>query len=277
MQKILIVEAGGTKSQIAEIIGDNVNEFTMGGLNPNMHDELYISDYFLALSKKVTEQADEIHFYGAGTSTKKSQDILQRAANKFFGKDMNIESDMMAVCRAGYGNQSGHAAILGTGANCCYYDGQQIIEKRSGFGIILGDEGSGAYLGKLFIQDYLNDLLPKEIQVLVNSELDLSKEKVIEATYLGDSASKWLGQFTLFIAKNRKEVYFKKLIDKNFELFFSQVIRPFKHPVKSIIINGGFAEAFKIELTNFCKKESLHVQDIIGASLPGLIAYHQSR
>jgi hypothetical protein len=70
----------------------------------------------------------------------------------------------LGAARSLLGREKGVACILGTGSNSCYYNGTYIEQNVSPLGYILGDEGSGAVLGKLLVADCLKNQIPENLK-----------------------------------------------------------------------------------------------------------------
>lgn len=272
MKKKLVIEAGGTNSQI--LFGGNVLEKSNAyrGLNGNMHAADYIDSYFKDLSQTYNG-VEEITFYGAGVKGEGGE-MISKAIEHHFELIPEMNSDLLAVCRALLGTNPGHCFILGTGANACYYDGKSIIESHSGHGIILGDEGSGAYIGKLFIQDVLNRTTPLAIDQEFRRTFLLTDTDIINKVYHGESLSGWLGQFAKYIVERREQHYFKELISRNFEDFFKKTVFSFKKKVVYMNMNGGFIHALQNEFKEFAEMKGVQVGTILDRSIDCLEKFH---
>ena len=162
--KILIADSGSTKTDWCLIDkGNKLVECQSAGINPYHQSEEEIE---IMLSNSLPQylgdsQVDVIHFYGAGCGVPDKQQMVERVLKGMFPKaSITIDSDMIGCCHALLGKNPGVASILGTGSNSCRYDGEKIIEQVPAGGYILGDEGSGAVLGKLLVADYIKRQLP---------------------------------------------------------------------------------------------------------------------
>ena len=127
---------------------------------------------------------------------------------------------MLGAARSLCGRNAGIAAILGTGANTCFYDGEKIVENRASLGYALGDEGSGAHIGKTFIQAYLNKEMPEHISNRFFERFKLSKDDILDAVYKQPLPNKFLASFSQFIYQNLKEQYIIDLVANCFNHFF---------------------------------------------------------
>ena len=163
---ILIADSGSTKTHwcvVSEAV-EFKHIFTKG-INPFYQTDMEIiallDDQLIPKLDKI--DIDSIYFYGAGCSYPEKKILVSRALVRFFGNSMiEIQSDLLGAARSLFQHEKGIACILGTGSNSCYYNGKVIEQNVSPLGFILGDEGSGAVLGKLFIADCLKNQLPVE-------------------------------------------------------------------------------------------------------------------
>lgn len=167
----------------------------------------------------------KIFFYGAGCSSEKMKSIVSEGIKQFFTHSMiEIEHDMLAAARALFMNDEGIAVILGTGANTCFYNGEEITKNITSLGYILGDEGGGDYLGKLFITDFLNEELPQEIHEKFIKQFNLSKTQILHAVYTEPHPNRFLASFSEFIHDQLENDYIDKLVKKTFRDLFNKHI-----------------------------------------------------
>ncbi len=177
------------------------------------------------IRKQISTAAAEVHYYGAGCSSKKRINIVKTALKKVFPKaKIFVDHDLLASARAVCGNKKGIATILGTGSNSCYYDGQKVIRQRGGWGYIISDEGSGAHIGKKLMQDFINENLPAELSEKLHIEYKLTREKVVLSVYNKPYANRFLASFGKFIHENIHEPYCSELVRRRFTEFFESHI-----------------------------------------------------
>ena len=182
----LIVDSGSTKTDWIIIAGDgSIKTFKTEGINP-------VVGSINIINKTITEnfmpqiegiEIDRLSFYGAGC-TKNKKHLIEECLAKIFPKtEIEVASDVLAAARALCGHKEGIACILGTGSNSCLFNGKDIVENISPLGYILGDEGSGAVLGRTFISDVLKGELPQDIRDNFFEETHLTEELIIENVY----------------------------------------------------------------------------------------------
>ena len=162
----IIADSSTTRTEWVLVDGDKVVEraFT-SGMNPYFQTRREISHCIrLELPDSFFRRRwDHVHFYGAGCATADKSKVMSSSLVAQFKTPVTVESDLLGAARGLLVRQPGLACILGTGSNSCYYDGTRIVDNVSPLGYILGDEGSGAVLGKLLVGDLLKGQLPAEL------------------------------------------------------------------------------------------------------------------
>ncbi|GAC1421817.1 MAG: ATPase [Flavisolibacter sp.] len=280
MPMTLIVDSGSTKAQWCFINnGKRQNLFTQG-----------MSPYFLNEGKmallmtnevkiKVKKPIEKIFFYGTGCSNPKNSAIVNRALKTVFpGAQIKVETDLMGAARATCGNQKGIATILGTGSNSCYYNGKKIIRNSPGIGYILGDEASGAYLGKKVLQFFLYNSFDDDLMQRFKTRYALNANLILESVYKQPLANRYLASFALFLAENRGHYMIENIIEDGINDFFFQHLCKFpevwKYPVHFV---GSIAFGFKDVIQELCRSYEFELGIIIKEPMNGLITYHQKK
>lgn len=277
--KSIIADAGATKTDwvLAENGKILARVFTLG-INPFHEDEAAITrivtEELLPNLPKEAEGAD-IHFYGAGCTPEKCIS-MEAILHKLFPKSQHVTvlSDLWGAAHALCLHEAGIACILGTGSNSCYYDGKQIVLNTPPLGYILGDEGSGAVLGKLFVADVLKGIMPQDLAKQFLSESNLTKEDILNHVYRGELPSRFLASVVPFISKMRhvQEVHY--LAIRNFRNFFSRNLKPYGHSDLPVNFIGGFAYGWSDELHEAAELEGFHIGDIEKSPIDGLVEFH---
>ena len=220
----------------------------------------------------------DIYFYGAGCTPEKCI-IMKGLLQKAFPKSPTIEvmSDLWGAARALCGHKPGIACILGTGSNSCYYDGKDMVANTPPLGYILGDEGSGAVLGKLFVADALKGLLPESLTRIFFEETGLTKADFLDNIYKKPMPSRFLASMAPFITRHKdEEPMLKELAIRNFRSFFSRCIAPYGHPEMPVNFIGGLAFSYENELKEAARIEGLTIGTIEKGPMDGLIKYHST-
>ena len=274
----LIADSGATKCEWCLIDGGKKKKIMTVGISPYFLNADQIEQ--LLLKRLVPKLRDivveEVHFYGTGLSNKNNALILKTVLKKVFRKaKIAVETDLTAAARALCGRQKGIACILGTGSNSCFYDGRKITKNSPGIGYILGDEGSGAYLGKKVIQYYLYQTFDEELMVSFQKRFLLDPIEILENVYKKPLANRYLASFAIFLAENRGHYMIENIIEDGLNDFFFTHIYKYKeswtHPINFI---GSIAFGFKDVLQELCNGYELELGKVQKAPMKGLIDYH---
>lgn len=277
---ILIADSGSTKTDWRVIDADQEYEqVNTSGINPQYLDTEKIYSIFETelLPQLKEKNISEIHYYGAGCSSPERNKRVEDALSRAFPNIPNyVDHDLLAAARALCGHKPGIACILGTGSNSCLYDGKNIIDNVTSLGFLMGDEGSGAYLGKLLIKAYMYRELPEELATSLKNRYNLTKDGILDAVYGSDIPSQYLATFAKFMFEKRKNPVIKEMIYENFEEFFERHVSKYEGfgelPVNFV---GSIAFHFSDTLKLVAKKYGCHIGVIISSPSEGLISYHQ--
>ena len=275
----LIADSGSTKVDWRAIHKDNsVQELTTAGINPFFQTEEQIFyEMRQNLLPQVSSTVNEIHFYGAGVSSPDKIKILQDCFRKIFPQARtSAYTDLLAAARALCGKRSGIAAILGTGSNSCFYDGHSIVDNVPACGFILGDEGSGAVLGKKFVSDYLKRQLPADLNKLASEKYDLSYNTVVERVYRQPFPNRYLATFSLFLNENRGHPYVDNLLRVNFNEFFRKNIMHYDYKKYAVHMVGSVAYYYRDILTEIANGMKIKIGNVLKSPIDGLVEYHKS-
>jgi len=276
---LLIADSGSTKVDWRALHSDgSVQEVTTAGINPFFQtEEQIIYELQQHLLPDVSASVNEIHFYGAGVSSPEKILVLQNCFRKVFPKARAFAyTDLLAAARALCGHKPGIAAILGTGANSCFYDGKDIVDNVPACGFILGDEGSGAVLGKKFISDYLKRQLPAEISTLFTQKYGLNYNSIIERVYRQPFPNRFLATFSVFLNENRTDPYINRLLKTNFEEFFTRNIIQYDYKKYSVNLVGSVAFHYSEIIKEVAAQNKIKIGTILKSPIDGLVEYHKS-
>ena len=277
---ILIADSGSSKTDWI-LIKDNqlIENIVTPGINPFFQQtEDIVKMLSVVFSPEIRDQKVEIYFYGTGCIKNESDSVIINALNTIFPyATIEVEDDMLGAARSLLGHQEGIACIIGTGSNSCRYDGEKIIDKVPTLGYILGDEGSGAYLGKIFLNNYFKRSIPADMKAIVDSELNLEVPKVLSAVYKGEYPSRYLASFSRFIIKNGNHPYMTALLKGGFEAFLSNNVEKYSD-YKSIPVNfvGSIAFYYADLLRDVANEKNIRIDRILHKPIEGLIEYHIS-
>jgi hypothetical protein len=275
----LIADSGSTKVDWRAIHRDNsVQSITTTGINPFFQTEEQISyEMRQNLLPQISSTVNEIHFYGAGVSSPDKIKILQDCFRKIFPQARtNAYTDLLAAARALCGRRPGIAVILGTGANSCFYNGSTIVDNVPACGFILGDEGSGAVLGKKFVSDYLKRQIPEDLNKLASEKYDLSYNTVVERVYRQPFPNRYLATFSLFLNENREHPYVMNLLKTSFEEFFVRNIMHYDYKKYAVHMVGSIAFYYRDILMEIAGKMKMKIGNVLKSPIDGLVEYHKS-
>lgn len=276
---ILIADSGSTKTNwcLVKADGTLIANVKTEGLNPFF---LTPDEMTEVLRKWLMPQLGEavinhIYFYGAGCTPQKAPLVIDMLRNLKIAEAIEVHSDMLGAARALCQKQTGIACILGTGANSCSYDGRNIVANISPLGYVLGDEGSGAVLSKLFIGAVLKNQMPDGLRNEFLDYYQTTPESIIHTVYNGAKPNTYLASFCPFIAQHLyiPEVY--RLSEDAFRLFIRRNVKQYpNHQTESVHFTGSVAYHFREPLTTACDKEGIHLGTILQDPISGLIKYH---
>jgi glucosamine kinase len=276
---ILIADSGGSKTDWRFIDKNGqVSQASAPGFNPYYQpvDDLKKSVKEIIIPK-VKDSVSKIFFYGAGVSSLKNQLTIKTAFLEFFPEaQIEIGWDLLAAARALCGHEPGIACIMGTGSNSCLYDGERIIDNVANLGWILADEGSGAYMGKILLVDYLRNKLPASLATSFRERFPLTREEFLEKVYQQEKPSAFLGTFTKFIFHHLKDPYCYNLVYKSFEEFYvNNVMKYANYQNLKVHFTGSIAFYFSDILRQVANDKGITVKNILEGPIAGLTLYHQ--
>lgn len=280
---ILIADSGATKTQWGCVNRDGTgrHDFFSQGYNPNyISGEDIIADIRANLPKGFdTDAVEAIYFYGAGV-TPMQYPFVEKCLRTVFGKagEVFIAMDTLASCRALLQREPGFAAILGTGTNSAMYDGCNEGLNVDSCGFILGDEGSGGYLGKRLITDFIRCNMPEAVYKIVGKELGHSNEELLDIIYTKPFPNRFCAQYAKFIGEHLDfDPYFPALVEDAFTKFFQRIVTHYPDYTKySFNAVGSVAYHFRPILEKVVERFGMKMGVILKAPMDGLVKYHTS-
>ena len=277
---ILIADSGSTKTDWCVVEnGVLVQQIFTKGTNPFFQSEEEISNEIATalLPELKTDEFDAVYFYGAGCGFPDKIEIVHRAISKQLKVKGNVEvaTDMLAAARGLCGREAGIACIMGTGSNSCYYDGENIVANVSPLGFILGDEGSGACLGKLMVGDLLKNQMNPELKEKFLKQFDLTPADIIDRVYRKPFPNRFLASLSPFLAQNINEPCVHELVLNSFKTFFKRNIMQYEN-YQNLKVNliGSVAFYYKEVLAEAAEAMGIQLGTIIQSPMEGLIKYH---
>lgn len=283
---ILIADSGSTKTAWRAVKENGeVLAFKSNGINPLFMEDEAIErsladevnqELIAAWIKDISDcTVKKVWFYGAGIVNDEQKERMCRCISKVFPMcSCQCDSDMLGTARALCGHEAGIACIMGTGANSCLYDGESITGNVRAGGFILGDEGSGAYLGKRLISDYIKGLVPKELADELALRYDMEYASIVKQVYREPFPQRYLAGFSGFIAEHRDNPYIQELLQSSFGEFINRNILQYERPELPLNFTGSVAYFYRDILEKVVSASGLVMGKVIQDPADALVEYH---
>lgn len=258
--------------------GPDIVRYRTAGVNVATMDfsviDKVLSEFALQAGREVLSAVKEIHFYGAGLVSKEASDPLRKALEVSFPNAtvMEFASDLLAAARALFGREAGVVAIIGTGSNSCLYDGEKVVRNIRSGGFILGDEGGGSVLGRMFLADYFKELVPESLAREFKECHDLDYVSAVRHVYKSEAPSKYLASFARFVFEHRENAYAAGLIDRNLRDFIERSL--VRYGVSNVGVVGSLGEACREELLRLGQEYGLDFVRFLKAPIDNLVDFH---
>lgn len=278
----LIADSGATKTTWCILSADRKKMVRTQGISP----------YFLSreqirhlLEKELIPKMGvpaasigKVYYYGTGLGDPHNRRLLKSILQAAFpGSDVFTDHDLMGAARALCGREKGIACILGTGSNSCYYNGRKVAANNPGLGFILGDEGSGAFLGKKLVQYYLYHTFDAELAQAFDLQYQTDKNEILDKVYHQPYPNRYLAAFSRFLSLHRGHFMIENIIEDGLnEFFFHHICKyaeSWKYPIH---FTGGVAWAFRDVVRGLCRTYELQAGTILKAPMEGLVAFHRA-
>jgi N-acetylglucosamine kinase-like BadF-type ATPase len=277
---ILIADSGSTKTDWVLLNNNNIIiQFQTIGFNPYFQssEDIYteIKNKLIPVLQDQLHSIKHIAYYGAGCSTPEKIQVVKQGLYLAFGNiQSEVNHDLLAAARALCGKEKGIACILGTGSNSCLYDGKEVTENVPSVGYLFGDHGSGATIGRTFIQHYFDGKLPIHLMKAFENA-GYHREVILENVYKKPMPSKYLASIVKFLIEYSNDSYIKNLITNCFLDFFDAQVSKYTN-AKSLPVNsvGSIGYYYKELLANAAKEKGFTIGNVIKSPIDGLIKYH---
>lgn len=280
MSSILIADSGSSKTDWCLIAANKKpRHFQTPGLNPFFRSE---EDCHKLLSEELAikpakENIARIIFYGAGVKSPTQAAFINKVLRRHFGvKQTEAHSDMLAAARATAGNDKGVCCILGTGSNSCYYNGKKILTQNPSLGFIVGDEGSGTYLGKRVLQYFFYNTFDDDLKDAFRHKYGNDLSDILHKVYKDPLANRYLASFTQFLIEQRGHYMVENIIEDAFIDFHQRHVLKYreswKYPIHFI---GTVAYEFRDVIHSLHEQYGLDTGQILKSPTEGLIRYHK--
>lgn len=276
---ILLADSGSTKTDWALARnGSLVKQITTEGINPFFQTEEEISRIVHERLMPALDGAmpHEVHFYGAGCAFPEKNRLVEQAITRHLPVPVEIGSDLLGAARSLCGRRPGIACIMGTGSNSCYYDGQTIAANVSPLGYVLGDEGSGAVLGRLLVGDCLKNQLPAPLKEAFFKRFDLTPQLILERVYKQPFPNRFLASLSPFLIEHIDEPCIHRLVLNSFKSFFTRNVMQYDYREVKVHFTGSIAYYYREVLDEAARALQIELGHIVRSPLEGLVTYHSN-
>jgi glucosamine kinase len=275
---ILIADSGSTKCEWCLVSKGRRDTWFTQGMSPYFLDASQMEDLIRKdlLPHLPRKAPSEVHFYGTGNKSADNARRTKKVLQKVFDSSViTVNHDLLGAARALCQNEPGVACILGTGSNSCSFNGKRILKNSPGLGYVLGDEGSGAYLGRKVVQYFLYDIFEKELKEKFEEKYRVSASDILENVYNKPLPNRYLASFTLFLSENRGHYMIENIIEDGLNDFFYIHVSRYKesdrHPVH---FTGSIAHYFREVVLALCESYGMKAGKILKQPMDGLVEFH---
>jgi N-acetylglucosamine kinase-like BadF-type ATPase len=276
----MIADSGATKTAWTLLGARSKKNFQTQGLSPYYFSSQQIADTLKAelipgLGKK---EISSIFYYGTGCATAPMQKIVRDGLKMAFPgvKDIEVQSDLFGAARALCGVEKGVACILGTGSNSCVFNGKKITRNNPAPGYVLGDEGSGAYLGKKVLQHFIYETFDEELMHRFRQKFQIEYREILDNVYKKPWPNRYMASFTTFLSENRGHYMIENILEDGISDFF--ITHLYKYPetwTLPIHFCGSIAWHFRDKIQDLCNGFQVQTGRILQAPMDGLIEFHK--
>ena len=280
MTYFLVADSGSTKTSWALITKEDVIlKFESEGINPYFLNEKQIGhllyEEVLPYLKKYLSTLQAVYFYGAGCSNKENNLKLKHSFKNILNiEEVHIWHDILGAARATCQRNKGIVGILGTGSNACVYGGLSVLRTAPSYGYLFGDYGSGANIGKSFVQAYCDSTLPTDLKKAFESA-GYDAEKILNGVYKQAMPSRFLASIFPFVIKHKNHPFVQELIFSSLKRYFEIQVLPIVDEKWEMHFVGSVAEVLKDDIKKMAENYQLQIKSIVKNPLSGLIEYHQ--
>ncbi|HML63814.1 MAG TPA: ATPase [Dysgonomonas sp.] len=275
---ILLADGGSTKVDWRLVEGTKeIKQISTKGANPFFRSRENISEEIKKVINPVLNghTIDSVHFFGAGCASPEKNKIVRDAiADNIKTSHIEVNSDLVAAAKGLCGTKKGIACILGTGSNSCFYDGEEIVENVSPLGYVLGDEGSGAVLGRLFLGACLKNQLTKGLKEKFLKEFDLTPTAILDMVYRQPLANRFLASLSPFLVENIHDKTVYDLVYNAFKDFFVKNVMQYDYKNNDVHFTGSVAYYYKDLVRKVGADLNIKVGIISQSPMEGLIKYY---
>lgn len=276
---ILLADGGSTKVDWRLVeSGEEIKQIFTKGANPFFRTSEEISQEIKTdlLPLLGGNKIDAVYFFGAGCAFPEKNKIVETAIRDNINAPIvEVNSDLLAAARGLCGHSKGIACILGTGSNSCFYDGNSITENVSPLGYILGDEGSGAVLGRLLVGACLKNQLTAGLKEAFLEQYKLTPAEILDKVYKQPMANRFLAGLSPFLLQHIEDRTVYLIVYKAFKDFFVKNVMQYDYKNNLVNFTGSVAYYYKNVLIAVATDLGIRVGNITSSPMDGLINYYK--
>lgn len=277
---ILIADSGSTKTDWSVVEkGKLVKSVLSKGINPFFQTEQEIAEELKTslLPELNGHSVQSVIFYGAGCIPEKQPVVKNAITHILPASRIEVNTDLLAAVHGVCGNEAGIVCIMGTGSNSCFYDGREIVSNVSPLGFILGDEGSGAVLGKLLVGDVLKNQLSAQLKEKFLKQFNLTMPEIIDRVYRKPFPNRFLAGFSPFLAENIDDPQIRAIVEGSFRAFFKRNVMQYDYQSYPVHLVGSVAFYYQEVLKEVATACGIQIGRIMRQPMEGLISYHSEK
>jgi len=278
MATVLIADSGSTKCEWQLLHDGKKKKIFTTGISPYFlnAEQIQVLLQKELLPKIKQAVINEVFFYGTGLKDNANKKLIHSVLKKAFpSATIEVQTDLLAAARALSKHEKGICCILGTGSNSCYYNGKKILKNSPGIGYVLGDEGSGAYLGKKVVQYFLYKTFDEELMFAFNQTYTTNAQEIIMNVYTKPQPNRYLASFAIFLAENRGHYMIENIIEDGLnDFFFTHLIKYRESWLYPVHFTGSIAFGFKDVVKALCNSYQMQTGIILKQPMDGLVKYH---
>ena len=274
---ILIADSGSSKTDWRLIDEDAISQFSCIGLNPYFVDKTIVAselnETFSGIHK---EGVTEIHFYGSGCSSESRNTIIAKGAKQVFpAAIIHVYHDLLGAARAACGKSRGVAGILGTGSNCCLFEGEQVIQEFRSGGYILGDEGGGVDIGKRILKALIEGRMDADLEQRFVKRYKTNVDEILENLYKKPFANRYIANFSRFAYHNREHPYISEILQRSFRAYFQNMVTRYaEYQTIPLNLTGSIALYYQEVIRKVAVEFEVKIGNVLEKPISGLTLYH---
>ncbi|RYZ24420.1 MAG: N-acetylglucosamine kinase [Chitinophagaceae bacterium] len=279
MVTTLIADCGATKSEWKLLHDGKTKSVLTQGISPYfLSNEALVELLRRELLPKLKGITPErVYYYGTGCANPDNAKRVKACLKKVLpGARIEVATDLLAAARAVCGHEKSLACILGTGSNSCFYNGRKVTRNSPGLGYVLGDEGSGAYLGRKVLQYFLYNTFDEDLRARFDARFTTTPVEILDKVYKQPLPNRYLASFAIFLAENRDHYMIENIIEDGLNDFFFQHLCKYpeiwKFPVGFV---GSVAWGFRDKLKELCASYEFELGPVLQKPMDGLVRFHK--